>query len=269
MIYLELKGGLGNMMFQIAAAKAFSLSMKTECSFPNLKNHINYLSLETEYNPKVNYCAEYLELPFLKNIRTQQPLFPVNTISFPFHYEPLILKNSTIKIDGFFQSEKYFQDFQNEILDFFSPDEKIINHLNLKYEEMMNIKTTSIHIRRGDYIKNSQYHFVQPIDYFLKGIEMLENVTDKFLIFSDDIRWCKEKFIGDKFFFVENEKDYNELYLMSLCTNNITSNSSFSWWGGWLNKNKNKVVIGPKSWFGPALQHLNTEDVIPKNWIKI
>lgn len=269
MIYLNLKGGLGNMMFQIATTKAIALSKKTDYSFPNLKSHINYLSSEMEYNPKVNYCSEYLELPFLKNVKTEQPMFPLNTVTFPFHYQNVLISTPTVRIDGFFQSEKYFVNYKNEILELFSPDEKITNYLTEKYNELLNQRTTSIHVRRGDYIKNSKHHFVQDINYFNQGIEMLDSKTDKFLVFSDDISWCKENFKDDKFVFIENEKDYYELYLMSMCSNNITSNSSFSWWGAWLNKNENKVIIGPKNWFGVALQSLKTDDIIPSNWIKI
>lgn len=269
MIYLNLKGGLGNMMFQIAAAKSLALNLRTAYSFPNLRNHLNYLASEMEYNPKVNYCNEYLNLPFLKNVKTEQPLCPLNTITFPFHYQYIPINVPSVRIDGFFQSEKYFEKHKKQISNDFGPNEQTKEYLNKKYNEILNLQTTSIHVRRGDYIKNSKHHFVQDTSYFNKGIENLDSKTDKFIIFSDDIDWCKQNFIGEKFYFVENEKDYNEMYLMSLCKNNITSNSSFSWWGAWLNKNENKTVIGPKNWFGPALQSLKTDDIIPDSWIKI
>ena len=269
MIYLNLKGGLGNMMFQIAATKSISLSKKTDYSFPNLNNHINYLSLEKTYNPNVDYCSEYLELPFLKGVNTTQSFLPINTINYPFHFEDIKLPISDIRIDGFFQSEKYFKNHEKEILELFLPDEKIKNYIETKYSDLLSEKTTSIHVRRGDYIKNSTHHFVQDINYFNHAMSIVDSNTDRYLIFSDDIEWCKENFKGDKFIFIENEKDYIEIYIMSMCSNNITSNSSFSWWGAWLNQNKNKIVIGPKNWFGPSLQSLKTDDIIPNNWFKI
>jgi hypothetical protein len=269
MIYLNLKGGLGNMMFQIAAAKSISLSKKTDYSFPNLHSHINYLTLENIYNPKVNYCLEYLSLPFLKNANTSQSFLSVKTVTYPFHFEDIIIPTSNVRIDGFFQSEKYFKNHEKEILELFLPDEKILEGIGKKYSELLNKKTTSIHIRRGDYIKNSTHHFVQDMDYFNQAMSIVDSETDKYLIFSDDIEWCKEKFRGDKFTFIENEKDYNELYLMSMCNNNIISNSSFSWWGAWLNQNHSKTIIGPKNWFGPSLQNLKTDDIIPNKWIKL
>jgi hypothetical protein len=245
------------------------LSKKTDYSFPNLNNHINYLSIENTYNPNVNYCSEYLELPFLKGAKTTQSFLPVKTINYPFHFEDITLPISDIIIDGFFQSEKYFKNHEKEILELFLPDEKIKTYIETKYSNLFSERTTSIHVRRGDYIRNSSYHFVQDINYFNDAISIVDSNTDKYLIFSDDIEWCKENFKGDKFIFIENEKDYIEIYLMSMCSNNITSNSSFSWWGAWLNQNQNKVVIGPKNWFGPSLQSLKTDDIIPNNWIKI
>lgn len=269
MIYLDLKGGLGNMMFQIATVKSISLLKNTDYSFPNLHSHITYLSNEDNFNPKVNYCSEYLDLPFLKGVNTTQPSSGVNFITFPFHFESIEIPNSNVNIDGFFQSEKYFIDHKKEILELFSPDEKVLNYINQKYHNLLIEKTTSIHIRRGDYVKHSTHHFVQDMSYFTQSIDVVDFETDKYLIFSDDIEWCKENFKGDKFVFIENEKDYMELYLMSMCSNNIISNSSFSWWGAWLNQNENKIVVGPKKWFGSSLQFLKTDDIIPNNWIKI
>jgi 5'(3')-deoxyribonucleotidase len=91
-----------------------------------------------------------------------------------------------------------------------------------------------------------------------------------FLIFSDDIEWCKENFpnISDKFIFIEGNKDYEDLYIMSKCKNNIISNSTFSWWGAWLNQNENKKVVAPLKWFGSSINH-NTKDLYCDGWIKI
>jgi hypothetical protein len=89
----------------------------------------------------------------------------------------------------------------------------------------------------------------------------------EYLVFSDDMEWCKSFFKG-KFDFI-NDEDYNELYLMSLCRDNIIGNSTFSWWGAYLNENLFKTVIAPKTWFGPGYSHWDTSDLIPENWIKL
>jgi hypothetical protein len=96
---------------------------------------------------------------------------------------------------------------------------------------------------------------------------MLKDKTDQFLVFSDDINWCEENLKLENSIYINDEKDYNELYLMSLCDNNIIANSSFSWWGAWLNKNDDKLVVGPTKWFGPAINH-KTSDILPDEWIK-
>ena len=100
-------------------------------------------------------------------------------------------------------------------------------------------------------------------------LSIVSNKIDVILVFSDDIKWCKENFIGDNFIFVENEKDYIDLYLMSMCNHNIISNSSFSWWGAWLNQSKEKVVISPEKWYGPNKGDRNLDDLLMSDWILI
>ena len=144
----------------------------------------------------------------------------------------------------------------------------VYENLKEKYPVIFNNKTTSVHIRRGDYLNYPNFHPTQSQEYYYNCIEKLSSDTDFFIFFSDDTTWCKNHFKEKNFLFIENEKDYLSLLLMSFCSNNIISNSSFSWWGAWLNKNNYKQVIGPKIWFGPGLNH-NTSDIIPENWIKI
>ena len=88
------------------------------------------------------------------------------------------------------------------------------------------------------------------------------------VVFSDDIPWCKENLIFDNIIFIEGNKDYEDLWLMSLCEHNIIANSSFSWWGAWLNENKNKKVVSPLNWFGQQ-SNTNQSDIVPESWIKI
>ena len=94
------------------------------------------------------------------------------------------------------------------------------------------------------------------------------NDIENVLIFSDDIEWTKTVFRDEKFHIIENEPDYMDLYIMSMCTNNIIANSTFSWWAAWLNKNPDKIVISPKQWFSDEYEH-SVEDSIPNSWIKI
>jgi hypothetical protein len=140
--------------------------------------------------------------------------------------------------------------------------------LSKKYGDVLSLNTCSIHVRRGDYIGLQNFHPVQPVSYYEEAVKIVGD--DKhFLIFSDDINWCKENFtfLKNKTF-VLNNLDYEDLYLMSMCKNNIISNSTFSWWGAWLNRNENKQVIIPSKWFGISYSHLNTNDLYCEGWIK-
>jgi hypothetical protein len=266
MIYCNLKGGLGNILFQIAATKSMSIDRNTDCSFPNLIEHLNKLNEDSIYNPNLKHSFEYLN--FLQNLKTQVPTTPLKTYVYPFEYINYNILDNTFFIDGFFQSEKYFKHNRKAILEYFYDFSIYDTVINQKYAFVRDIKCTSIHIRRGDYLKYPNHHPVQSLQYYLSCIEILKYETELFLIFSDDIEWCKNNIKIKNAVCIENEKDYIELYLMSLCKNNIVCNSSFSWWGAWLNRNENKIVIGPKIWLGSNLQY-NSSDILPETWHKI
>ena len=269
MIYCDLKGGLGNMMFQIAACLSFAKDNNTESIFPNLKMHLHYLNEEKEYNPNINYTQEYNALNIFKNLKCLKRNDSLKVYEFPFNYKNVKLESSDAIINGFFQTEKYFIHNETYIRKIFQIDEFVLHKINEKYKEILKYKeTTSIHIRRGDYLKLKKHHPSLSLDYFRNAIDLTKQNTDKYIIFSDDIEWCKTKFQGNKFIFIENERDYIELYLMSLCKNNIISNSSFSWWGAWLNPNERKIIISPKKWFGEMIKE-DDSDIIPENWKRI
>ena len=266
MIYCVLKGGLGNMLFQIAAVKSLAIDYGVDCSFPNLIHHYGVMDADNFYIPNLKHSTEYHQI--FNKLNVVQPTTSLPLIRYPFHYVKADLPPDNFVVDGFFQSEKYFAHNREAILDFIKMPESVREIIETKYSEILSVRTTAIHVRRGDYLKFPQHHPTQTVEYFLSGVELLKDKTDKFLVFSDDIAWCKTNFKFDNIVYIENEKDYIELYLQSLCNNNITSNSSFSWWGAWLNKNEDKVVIGPTNWFGPAIQH-ETADILPESWIKI
>ena len=124
-----------------------------------------------------------------------------------------------------------------------------------------------MHIRRTDYTTSNGYHPVQTVEYYKKALEIIGEY-DKLFIFSDDIEWCRNNLKFDNMIFIEGNTDIEDLYLISLCKHNIIANSSFSWWGAWLNKNPNKKVIAPSKWFGD-MANLNESDIVPEGWIRI
>jgi len=186
---------------------------------------------------------------------------------------------------GFFQSEKYFLNVLDEIEEDFTFDEEILEPCQ-EFISDIGGKVASVHLRRGDYIQNSANHFNLPDEWFEEAVSKFPDHT--ILVFSDDIAWCKEQkmFSDERFKFSETEDGkvvtrdgrwesknmdhWYDLCLQTLCDDNIISNSTFSWWGAYLNKNPNKTVIAPDpktKWFGPANAHLDTKDVIPESWV--
>jgi hypothetical protein len=254
------------MLFQIAATKSMAIDKGVQCSFPNLNHNLDYLNKDGFYNPKLNHSFEYLKI--FDKISTTDPIQVLPRIYFPFEFANPTLPDDNFIIDGFFQSEKYFKNNRKEILDLVRIPEFVAVKISEKYSKFLHEKTTSIHVRRGDYLNHPNHHPVQSLTYYLNAIDLLKDKTDLFVIFSDDIEWCKINLNLENAIYIEDEKDYIELYLMSFCKNNIIANSSFSWWGAWLNENPDKTVIGPKNWFGSAIQH-NTGDILPETWIKI
>tara|TARA_R110000851_G_scaffold48370_5_gene117009 strand:- start:350 stop:1114 length:765 start_codon:yes stop_codon:yes gene_type:complete len=254
MITTYLQGGLGNYMFQIAAAHSLSLELGTTTLFSETNSTTVHRPLSTYKNNifrKINFTYNDVEHPTVHQ-----------EVGFGYGHIPRV---NDMMLSGYFQTEKYFTNNCEEVRELFGPTTEQINYIGNKYGDLSN--TCSIHVRRGDYITQPGNHPPCSPQYYQEAMVKMPEGT-KFLIFSDDIPFCKEVFTGESFIFVENEVDYIDMYIMSLCTNNIIANSTFSWWGAWLNKNGNKVVIVPSVWFGVDKQ-LDTKDIIPSEWVKI
>jgi len=170
---------------------------------------------------------------------------------------------------GYFQCEKYWLHIEDIIRkeftfknEFLIPASTKINEIRSNFPELV-----SVHIRRGDYVGNQNRHPLQPIEYYQKGINMFDDKNYAFLIFSDDIKWCKEYFgESEQIYYMDGNIDFIDMCMMSLCDHNIIANSTFSWWGAWLNPNKNKKVIAPSNWLGPEIKHLQTPHIYCKDW---
>lgn len=265
-ISIKLQGGMGNYMFQIAATYAYALKYNKNAFFT-----INDAVL-------VHKNIRYYKDNIFKNVNLVDSKRMNNKVTIynepHFHYSEIPKIDGDIFLNGYFQSEKYFNEFSNEIKNLFAPSNesldtvcKIASNYNI---DINSDNTCSIHVRRGDYLKFPDHHPTQNLNYYLKAIKLMPK-DSVFLIFSDDINWCKETFpnIDEKFKFINGNTDYEDLTLMSLCKNNIICNSTFSWWAAWLNKNENKKIIIPTNWFGPAYNNSNTDDLYCENWIKL
>jgi hypothetical protein len=249
-------GRLGNQLFQVASTIGIALKNNQDYSFPNwycYHSNSNYENIFSENLPKLNFNKQIVR---------------VNEKS--FNYNDIILPNEDViySLHGYFQSEKYFKNYKEEIKKYFTPKKEIIQDIYLKYKNILN-NSCSIHIRRGDYLHQINYHPVLSLKYYWDAIDFLYGENKKnvnFLIFSDDINWVKNNLKIPNMYFIEGNNNFYDMFLMSECENNIIANSSFSWWGAWLNKNEKKKIIAPKEWFGSAIQDTSI-DLYCDNWI--
>lgn len=227
-------GRLGNQLFEISATIALALRNGDKYAFPRWKYEDSF-NLKNCFYDTIDSKCEFIENGF--------------------HYKE-IPYHKDMDLKGFFQSEKYFIDNKGVILGLLTPK----NQPSIKWGY------TSIHVRRGDYtsLKN-EYHQLD-MSYYQAAMNIVK--SDRYMIVSDDISWCKANFKGDQFYFSESNDEVTDLILQISCENNIIANSSFSWWGAYLNKNPLKMVIAPNKWFGPKLPH-DVKDLLPTEWIKI
>jgi hypothetical protein len=226
-------GLLGNKLFIIAAMIALAKKHNDEVILPGEPNWLYGDIFE-------NKIKTTKVLPDIKYVYKE-----------PFYHYKEIEYKKDMDVIGFFQSEKYFIDAIMEVRHFFEPAEIIKRYLKKRYPMIWNELCISIHIRRNDYLYYQNIHPQCSNEYYMNAMEILEQ-PDRYIIFSDDIKWCRETFQCDNsdIVFVENQSNYEDLFLMSFCKHHIVANSTFSWWGSYLNKDKEKQIIMPKKWFG-------------------
>lgn len=254
----KLVGQLGNQMFIVAATYALALENNAEPLFPDFQF--------PPKNDRTNLIGNYENIFFRLN---RGPMKKATSIyKEPFYHYSTIKYKDGMEIQGYFQSEKYFKKHKMAILDLFKPSDKIVNYLK-KYKNIIDHpKTVSIHFR--SYLKEDPTGSLHPtlkMEYFERAIKLFPK-DSLFVVFSNDINKCKRDFahLDKNIQFIENEMHVHDFYLMSMCKNHIISNSSFSWWAAYLNKNPNKIVIAPSIWVGPKYSMLNTKDLIPNEW---
>lgn len=256
MVTANLKGGLGNLMFQIATAFALASGERDNITFSRkVPGNIHWSNLE-EYEKTIFHSVTFTDVVDSERIYVERA----------FHFNE-IPQAQGLKIDGYFQSEKYFKQYEEEIKLLFKLPEGARDDLYARYASILQDDPVAVHVRRGDYMNLQNIHPPCNPQFFRKAMKEFPKGT-KFLIFSDDIEWCRKIFKRDNFMFVEGNADYEDLTLFSMCKNHILSNSTFGWWGAWLSSNEGKKVIAPKAWFGPGVAH-NTKDLIPEDWITI
>lgn len=263
-LYVEISGRIGNDMFRIACAA--SLAKKMKC---NYKAVIKRIPLHNDkYSRYEDYLTQFKD-NILRNVDCiYEEELPSGTEL--FHYDKFkfieLPKKNNICLQGYFQSEKYFD--KDLVKDIFSITDKTKNKLLSKYGSILSKKPTSINVRRGDYV-GSDILKCGDVPFIKKAMEKIGN-DNIFLITSDDLPWCRKNIQGNNIFYCDETVPSENLYLASLCQNNIISNSTYSWWGAWLNNAPDKKVIVESPWFFPKLEiRTPSTDIIPEDWITL
>ena len=288
MIITNILGGLGNQMFQYAMARAITLKNKevlkldiTEFNNYDLRDfdldlfNITYSIATQEEISNLKYrTLNWIEI-LIKRKKVTFANSYYKEKYYQFDKEVLKIQKNTY-LFGYWQSPKYFEDYKEVLLNDFTLKENISSSSNRCKDMIIASNSISIHIRRGDYISDqttNDFHGTCSLTYYKDAVEAVKNSTDNphFFIFSDDLVWAKENldFIENITFIdlAEDIPDHEEMILMSLCKHNIIANSSFSWWGAWLNRNNEKIIIAPKQWFTDT--SINTNDLIPSSWTRL
>lgn len=284
MINLKIKGGLGNQLFQYAAARSLAIKnnvgINIDYSYyahsgPDTPRQylLDLFKVKVADNHSANAVYEKINLlhRVLRKLGIKTRLYLKkyyfeNGVGF----DSKVLKfKDHIWLTGFFQSYKYFEDISDVIREEFK--------LRAEFRASSDItesESVFVHVRRGDYVSNnaaSRFFGLCSLDYYERAVGIMKEklTSPKFFVFSDDIAWARNNLKIDGAVYVSDGRlqDFEELSLMSQCHHAITANSSFSWWGAWLISNPDKIVITPKQWF--ADRKASASDLILDNWLKI
>lgn len=282
-------GGLGNQMFQFAAGRALAAFHRTAhkvdvSAYSHAEMHQGF-ELDRVFHASIDKATRLdlrdllgwqaipavrrlLRRPALANFRTSALIMEPH-----FHYLDLrAVARKHAYLSGYWQSEKHFSMVEADIRDQFR-FKPVPSAENLRWlDAIESTNSVSLHVRRGDFVsskKNMAYHGVCSTDYYAAAVQRVAVQVSKptYFVFSDDLDWVKSnlQLVGDCRFVSHNSgsESFNDMRLMSQCKHNIIANSSFSWWGAWLNRNPYKIVIAPAKWFA---HDANTKDLIPPNW---
>ena len=291
MVISNIIGGLGNQMFQYATGRTLSLRLSVQLKL-DLRDFSSYplhqgfelsklfdCNVEIASNNDLKAVLGWQEAKLVQRIlkRPQLNRFSYRSYviepSFNYWVGINTLKEN-IYLDGYWQSERYFISFADKIREDFTFKQPLSNQNADIADKISRVNAVSLHVRRGDYISDKRNAFIGvcTLDYYKTAIEIIKTQVDNpmFFVYSDDINWVKNNLVLDKTAVFVNHnlghESYNDMRLMSLCQHHIIANSSFSWWGAWLNNSPNKIVIAPKQWFANMQ---DTSDLMPENWLKM
>ena len=285
-IVIEYAGGLGNQLFQYSLARCLELNGCEVVADISSYLYVNTRRFELERIFKsINFryaSAVAREYYFMKD-----RISKVEGVDEKYIYaEPDITQHVQYGVssdwrkvrrgivEGYFQTYLFADEIRDDLLKRLKFPEIEETQLQLLVAEMHRNNSISVHVRRGDYLAEKERRLDEICDekYYEKAIKMImEKVKNpRFYVFSDDISWCKENIRIDEASYIdsgmlEKYEDWYDMYLMSQCRHNIIANSSFSWWGAWLNENEDKIVIAPKKWDN----FCNLTNICPPDWDRL
>lgn len=275
MILVQIKGGLGNQLFQYAAGRALAerLNVSLELDTTFYDNTPEDSTPRTYELDKLQISASVLpsyKVEKWRGVKVRESYYPLIT--------PFLKKSGNYYLRGYWQSESYFKKIAPTIrqeLTFRKPLNGLL--FDQLRKEIQDSESISLHFRRGDYISNPKvnaYHGALPLSYYQEAVNFLQKRLDapKLFLFSDDMVWVKQNFYSTlPTIYVDesDEEQHSDFRLMTLCKHHIIANSSYSWWAAWLNANPNKKVVAPKLWSPNIKVQRQSLKMIPKEWIRI
>ncbi|CAA9891483.1 Glycosyl transferase family 11 [Candidatus Methylobacter favarea] len=292
MIISQIIGGLGNQMFQYAAARSLSVERNQPLRL-NIAEFDGYglhqgFELERVFNcpaeiatkAEVGSILGWQFFSVIRRVLARPGMAALRRDGFVvephFHYWPEINRiPKDCYLVGYWQSERYFEKHASEIRADFAFKLPLSDRNSILSEQISQVNAVSLHVRRGDYAKNSKTrarHGLCSPDYYQRAINYISGQVEqpRFFIFSDDMAWVKTHLkMAFPCYYVDhnrNEESYNDMHLMSLCRHHIIANSSFSWWGAWLNPAPDKIVVAPVKWFADKN---NNKDLFPPGWVTL
>lgn len=293
MIIANIIGGLGNQMFQYAAGRALALvrgqTLRLDISgFAGYELHQGFelkrifqCEAEIASAEDVRSILGWQAMPAIKRILVRPGFGALRGRGFVvephFHFWPGIRSvPDSAYLQGYWQSEKYFGDVTHTLRADFAFRQPM-SEINIAWADRIGrCEAVSLHVRRGDYVSNPLTHAthgVCALDYYSAAVRHVARCVEKpeFFVFSDDIAWARDNLdISFPAHYIDHnraEESYNDMRLMSLCQHHILANSSFSWWGAWLNPRPDKVVVAPARWF--ANGNRSVDDLLPEGWVRL
>ena len=288
---IKFYGGLGNQLFQYAMLVAVREHFKEEVlmdtsvyasyglhngleinrifattakkATPDQIKKISWFTTNYKLSRLIHYCLPARKTEFKE-------------ITFGMFYPEVFERTGDCLYDGYWQHHEYFKECRNVILKEFSLRNSFDSQNQKTFNEFITANNiVSVHVRRGDFLNSKLYRGLCGKDYYRKAIEKVKSIVGeeaKFVFFSNDINWCKDNLADliapDNISFADWNRgadSYKDLFLMSACRINIIANSSFSWWGAYLNQRDDKVVIAPEKWINKDMP----DPIQMPDWIKL